>query len=52
MLHQISNFEVKITEISEFEFVTAIASVDLVVLELAKKEKIMTFRGHSNILPV
>ena len=31
MLHQISNFEVKITEISEFEFVTVIAIVDLVV---------------------
>ena len=31
MLHQISNFEVKITEISEFEFVTVIASFDLVV---------------------
>ena len=30
-LHQISNFEVKITEISEFEFVTVIASFDLVV---------------------
>ena len=31
MLHQISNFEVKIAEISEFEFVTVIAIVDLVV---------------------
>ena len=30
-LHQISNFEVKIIVISEFEFVTVIAIVDLVV---------------------
>ena len=33
MLHRISNFEVKITEISEFEFATVIASIDLVVWE-------------------
>ena len=31
ILHQISNFEVKITEISQFEFVTVIATNDLVV---------------------